>query len=208
MAVVKIPPRPVLVSLAPRDEPGFQHPHRSDLVFVESGNYIVRTLIGADVTDEMVSWFNRDDMLRGLNIGRLNFSLDSLKRFVSGFDNFNNYILGIFEKGVDSPVGFYTIDVNRMHKTGSFTAGIGEASQKGKKTLWATIDAVLDHFYAERDIDKFTAKILSRNFAMLFNFRNNGRFFLEAHLKKECLAPNGKRVDLLVFASHKPDHLS
>lgn len=180
-------------------------PHKP--VTIVSGDYIVRSLTTADVSEVMLSWFNRPDMLRGLNLSDLGFTEDTLKRFVSGFDNYRNYILGIFDQKDDSRlVGFYTIDVNLTHKVGNITTGLGAASERGKRTLWATIDAVLDHFYAERNIEKFAARILARNHAMLFNFKNNSRFTLEAHLKDECLAPNGNRVDLLVFSSHKKDH--
>jgi RimJ/RimL family protein N-acetyltransferase len=142
-------------------------------------------------------------MLRGLNLSKVDFDLAQLSSFIAGFDNYYHYILGIFDSADDRLVGFYTIDVNRTHKTGSLTTGIGDTSERGKRTLWSTIDAILDHFYAERDIEKFTARILARNYAMLFNFKNNTRFTLEAHLKRECIAPDGKRVDLLVFASFK-----
>lgn len=203
MVTIAIPPKAVIVPL-PKTAASSKHPNSAHpTVHITSGDYVVRTLIASDVTNDLLSWFNRPDMLKGLNLNQLNFTTESLMRFVTRFDNFYNYILGIFDIHDGKLVGFYTIDVNRTHKIGSLTTGIGDEKQRGKRTLWATIDAILDHFYAERDIEKFTARILARNFAMLFNFKNNTRFVLEAHLKKECLAPSGERLDLLVFASFK-----
>lgn len=171
---------------------------------IESNQFIIRTLYPQDANNEFLGWFNQSKMLRGLNISDLNFTLERFRKFISGFDSVNNYFLGIYDKDDDSNIlGFYTIDVNLLHKTASITTGIGNAAYVGKGMLWSTIDAVLDYFYAERDIEKFTARILARNYAMLFNFKNNTRFVLEAHLKQECLAPDGSRVDLLVFASYK-----
>lgn len=203
MSVIPLAKRPVIIQLPSLqdEETTIEKPENS--VLIESGSYTVRSLRPSDATDELLSWLNRTDMLRGLNLSKVDFNLLQLRNFIAGFDNYHHYILGIFDRAGHKLVGFYTIDVNRTHKTGSLTTGIGDTSERGKRTLWATIDAILDHFYSARDIEKFTAHILARNYAMLFNFKNNTRFTLEAHLKRECLAPDGKRVDLLVFASFK-----
>ncbi len=195
--------RPVIVPLPELDDNATKLKTSHSPVYIESGEYIVRSLKDTDASEELLGWLNRADMLRGLNLDKVDFNLSQLRAFIAGFDNYLHFILGIFNRNDEKLIGFYTIDVNRTHKTGSLTTGIGDTSERGKRTLWATIDAILDYFYAERDIEKFTARILARNYAMLFNFKNNTRFVLEAHLKDECLAPNGKRVDLLVFASFK-----
>ncbi len=203
MTVVKTAIKPIIVQLPNFDENQVRLKPSHSPVYIESGDYIVRSLKDTDASEELLSWLNRADMLRGLNLDKVDFNLSQLRAFIAGFDNYLHFILGIFNRNDEKLIGFYTIDVNRTHKTGSLTTGIGDTSERGKRTLWATIDAILDYFYAERDIEKFTARILARNYAMLFNFKNNTRFVLEAHLKDECLAPNGKRVDLLVFASFK-----
>ena len=203
MTVARAAIKPIIVPLPNLDEGQAKLKSSHSPVYIESGDYIVRSLKDTDTSEELLGWLNRADMLRGLNLSKVDFNLSQLRAFIAGFDNYLHFILGIFNRSDDRLIGFYTIDVNRTHKTGSLTTGIGDTSERGKRTLWATIDAILDYFYAERDIEKFTARILARNYAMLFNFKNNTRFVLEAHLKDECLAPNGKRVDLLIFASFK-----
>lgn len=203
MTVNKTAIKPIIVQLPVFDENQVRLKPSHSPVYIESGDYIVRSLKDTDTSEQLLGCFNRADMLRGLNLDKVDFNLSQLRAFIAGFDNYLHFILGIFNRNDENLIGFYTIDVNRTHKTGSLTTGICNTSERGKRTLWATIDAILDYFYAERDIEKFTARILARNYAMLFNFKNNTRFVLEAHLKDECLAPNGKRVDLLVFASFK-----
>lgn len=203
MTVARTAIKPIIVPLPNLDEGQAKLKSSHSPVYIESGDYIVRSLKDTDTSEELLGWLNRADMLRGLNLSKVDFNLSQLRAFIAGFDNYLHFILGIFSRSDDRLIGFYTIDVNGTHKTGSLTTGIGDTSERGKRTLWATIDAILDYFYAERDIEKFTARILARNYAMLFNFKNNTRFVLEAHLKDECLAPNGKRVDLLIFASFK-----
>lgn len=205
------PSRPVIVSLRIKDA----HPkalvsepaHHNGHIHIKTGNFLLRSLVPSDVTSRFVEWLNDWQMLQGLNIGRLSFTEETLADFIASFDNHHGYFIGIFDCHTDLLLGFYTIDVNRKHKTGNLTTGVGEMETGGKPVLWATIDALLDHFYAEQDIEKFSARILARNHRMLFNFRNNTRFVLEAHLKQECLGANGNRVDIISFASFKNDIL-
>jgi RimJ/RimL family protein N-acetyltransferase len=173
-------------------------------VHIESRGYTLRSLTPADVTPRFVEWINSASMLEGLNLPPLNFSLEQLQAFVASFDDLNNYFIGIFASN-GLLLGFYTIDVNRTHKTGNITTGIGEPEHLGKGVLWATIDGLLNHFYLYRDLEKMTARVLARNLRMLFNFRGDPRFKFEAKLSRECLGPDGKRLDVLVFASHKDD---
>ena len=195
--------KPIIVPLTPPVTPApvFQTSGRP--VDLLTNGFILRSLLPADVNPRMLAWLSDQQMMQGLNLASLDFDLDGLRRFVAGFDNFHNYIIGIFEQSSGLLIGFYTIDVDLKHKIGQITTGIGERAYQGKGTLWATADALLDHFYAERDIDKFSARILAKNYRMLFNFKDNPVFVFEACLRQECLAPNGERLDILVFAAFK-----
>lgn len=172
-------------------------------VHIETNGYLLRSLTAQDVTPRFVEWLNNSDMLSGLNLASLNLNLEQLKAFVSRFDNHNSFIIGIFDPSNGLLIGFYTLDINHVHRTGNITTGLGEKDYQGKGVLWATIDALLDHFYLYRGVEKVTARILARNLRMLFNFRGDPRFKFEAKLSRECLGPGGKRLDVLVFASHK-----
>lgn len=172
-------------------------------VSLAAGRYLLRSLTPGDATPRFLTWLNSPEMLQGLNLSALNFTLEQLRRFIAGFDNRQNYLIGIFARDSGLLVGFYTIDMNLKHKVGQITTGIGEKAFEGKGALWATNDALLDHFYEHRDIEKMTARILSRNHRMIFNFVGSPTFFFEAKLKEECLAPDGKRLDILVFSSFR-----
>lgn len=172
-------------------------------IHIETNGFLLRSLTPTDVNDRFLRWLNDADMLRGLNLPALNFTQEQLAAFIASFNNYHNYFVGIFDKTNSVLLGFYTLDVNRTHKVGIITTGIGEPEYLGKNVLWLTIDALLDHFYTYRDVEKISARILAKNKRMLFNFVNNTRFVFEAKLKRECLSPDGERVDLLVFASFK-----
>ncbi|VFS47338.1 GNAT family N-acetyltransferase [Budvicia aquatica] len=170
-------------------------------VYIETNGYLVRSLAPSDVSDTFLQWMNSEDMMEGLNLPPINFSAQQLADYIAQFDNHRNFFLGIVDKSNNALIGFYTIDINLNHKVGHITTGIGEKNYSGKAVLWATIDALLDHFYLYRDLHKMSARILAKNRRMLFCFVKNPRFKLEGVLKEECLAPTGERVDILIFAS-------
>lgn len=200
---IKIPESPVFILLDKQDKPSKGQNQQYRPVHLQAEHYTIRTLTPADVNQPFVEWFNTVEMLSGLNIATPNLTIEKLQKLIQRFNNSDNYFLGIFDG--ETLLGFYTIDVVKKHKVASITVGIGHKNYLGKNALKATIGPILDHFYQYRDIDKFIARILARNFAMVFNFKNSKRFSLEAELKKECLSPTGERVDILVFASFKPE---
>lgn len=177
---------------------------KSSPVYIETNNFVLRSLVEQDVNDRFLTWLNSKDMMEGLNLSGLQFTIDTLKKFVSGFDNFKHYFIGIFDRSTSVLVGFYTIDTDHKHRVGYLSAGgIGEAGYSPKKVFWATIDALLDYFYLYRGMEKMVARILRKNVRMLFCFVNNPRFEFEALLKKDCRSATGERLDIVIFSSFK-----
>lgn len=172
-------------------------------VHIETNGFLLRSLTPADASPSFLKWINSSEMIQGLNLPPLNFTEEQLPKFIASFDNRHNYFIGIFDLKTQLLVGFYTLDINTTHQVGNITCGIGVNDYEGKGVLWATIDALLDHFFLYRDTYKIVARVLSNNRRMLFNFIGNTRFIFEAKLQKECVLQTGKRVDVMLFASFK-----
>lgn len=170
-------------------------------VYIETNGYLLRSLTAADATPRFLQWINSPELLNGLNLPPLNFTQQSLAQFISSFNNLNNYLIGIFDIKQKLLIGFYTMDVSLVHKVANITTGIGEHAYEGKKVMWATLDALLDYFFAFRDVYKVVARVLATNRRMLFNFIGSPLFSLEARLYKDCVRLEGQRVDVLVFSA-------
>lgn len=176
-------------------------PAASAPVHVETNGFVLRTVAPADVTARFAQWLDSEEMREGLNLAPLGMDAARLASFIASFDGLQNHFIGIFDRSNGLLVGFYTLDVSTVHRVAAMTAGIGEPEYRGQRVYWRTIDALLDHFFTYRQVEKITARVLSRNRSMLFNFIDNPRFVHEACLKKECRAPDGSRLDVLVFAA-------
>lgn len=199
---LEAPQKPVTISL--RAAPGLRQPSAGAPVLIETGSYILRSMRAEDANERILGWLNDAGMLQGLNLPPLHFTLETLRHFIVGFDNRRTYFIGIFDREAGILVGFYTLDTNLSHRIGHLTAGVGEQAYLGRRVFWDTVDALLDHMYAHRGLEKIKAQVLARNRRMLFNLiNNNRRFIFEALLRQECLAPDGTRQDILIFASFR-----
>lgn len=180
---------------------------RGTPIHIESNGYIVRSLTPDDATTRFALWFQSPQMTRGLNIPNIQFDQEQLARFIADFNDLTKYLVGIFDRKNNLLIGFYSMDVNLVHRTGNITAAITEPEYEGKKIFWQTIDAFLDHIFLYKTIEKVTARVLASNKRMLFNFLNNPRFVLEARQYKECVDLTGCRVDVLLFVTFKDQSL-
>ena len=174
-------------------------------VYIDNPHFLMRTVVPEDINEQVVAWLTGTEMLVGLNLPPLNFNVQTLRAYISSFDNKNNYFIGIFSKKNNSLIGFYTIDVSFPHMVALITAGIATKNFEEKAVLWRTIDSLIDYFFQNRGIYKFSARVMERNLRAIFNFKGGSRFELEAVLKNECVTPSGERVTILVFSSFCDD---
>jgi len=183
---------------------------QSGPVYIDFDEYLLRSLTPEDIDERVLSWLSDTDMLSGLNISSFGFDLKRFKDFIAAFNNKTHYFIGIFLKKEELLIGFYTIDVSFPHMVAYLTMGIGDKEFEGKFIAQKTINALLDYFFKYRKIHKFTARVLDKNYRMIFNLRKAQRFKLEAILEEECITPSGGRSDILVFSAfcNRKNHLS
>lgn len=173
---------------------------------IETENYQLRSLHPSDASSCFQEWLRDDELMGGLNLSPVTWSLQQVQSFIGSFDNRRKYIIGIVSRPTSELIGFYTIDVNQKHRMGQITVGIGDKRYLGKGVLAETAPALVDEFFMHRNLEKMNARVLARNTRMLFNFVHSKRFQLEGRLRKESLAPDGKRLDILTFGCLKTDN--
>ena len=172
-------------------------------VYLESANLITRSLTAADVTSEFAEWFNDAQMLRGLNLNALNFSVDGLRAFVASFDNINNLLLGIFNKADGQLLGFYNFSINPQHRIATITMGASPHVKSANAALRESWFPVCDELFDHRKVDKITARVLANNRRLVFAVMDTQHWVCEGMLKQEILAPDGSRIDVLVLSVFK-----
>ncbi|QIL69467.1 GNAT family N-acetyltransferase [Diaphorobacter sp. HDW4B] len=177
--------------------------HAVKPVHLESEHLITRNITAADVTPEFTQWFNDANMLQGLNLQALNFSVDSLRAFVASFDNVDNLLLGIFHKADGQLLGFYNFSINARHRLATLTLGASPNIKIGREIFWESWFPICDEMFDRRGVDKITSRVLTSNRRLVFAVLNTEHFIYEGTLKQEILATDGSRLDVMVLSAFK-----
>lgn len=131
MTTQPVPRRPLVLDMgapAPAPAPGYAFD-------VQGNGFRLRNLDTRDATPQFLAWLSDPRILNGLNLPDLTFTLDSLREFIQRFDNRHNYLIGIFDASKNLMVGFYTMDVERKHRIGMLTLGLGDTTYEGRSVI-------------------------------------------------------------------------
>lgn len=172
-------------------------------VHIDTPHLVTRSLLASDVTPEFAQWFNDVQMLQGLNLAPLHFSVDGLRAFVASFDNAQHFLIGIFSKPEGRLLGFYNFSVTPQHRVATLTLGADPQIKIGREVFWESWFPLCDEMFDHRGIDKITSRVLTTNRKLLFALIDTEHFVYEATLKQEIAGKDGQRLDVMVLSCFK-----
>ena len=192
--------------------PGQQaSPQASANIRIDCGDFVARTARPDDIDESFIAWMSSDEVKAGLNLAELGMDVADFQNFLKIFDGRDRFFLLIEKADGSQTVGFFTVDLNRSHKTGLVTAGTRNDLDIKVPVLRAIGPRIAKYFFDFQNVDKLSSLILGSNAKMLANLNPNFNtdlieepsFRPEARLRDECLQTNGKRTDLIVFSAYR-----
>lgn len=168
-------------------------------VHLTTERFVLRSLSASDISDRWGGWSDDRDIVTPLNIAQRRMTKDDLRRYVARFDNENSYLIGVFTKAMTLHIGFFVIDVNRVHGTASFNLVIGDKSYWGKGVVNEARAALLDEFFENRSIEKAYGTPLARNHPAVFNYKAQGWKLEGIHVGQCRSVTDGSRLDQYHF---------
>lgn len=143
-------------------------------VDVETARFRLRTLKPADASSRWQGWSKDPQIMGPLNAPVRDLQIDFLANYAASFDNEHRYLVGIFEKTSGVHIGFFIVEVDRMHRCATFNVVVGDRAWWGKGVVNETRAALLDYFFDRRGIEKALGSPLARNFPAVFNYKAQG----------------------------------
>ena len=161
--------------------------------------FLVRSLVPADASDRWSDWSADRDVMGPLNVPANRMTKDHLARYIASHDNDRTYLLGAFTKAMNQHIGFFMIELNRLHATASFNLVIGDKHFWGKGVVNEVRATLLDEFFERRGVEKVYGTPLARNFPAVFNYKAQG-WKVEGVLRGQCKSvADGSRLDQYHF---------
>lgn len=195
---LKLPPGPMPAAFR-RQSPAARP------ILIDTPNYRLRSLTVDDAGPELQRWLGDDDMLRGANLPKVDWTMERLRGFLAAYDNRARYAIGVYPRDRNELIGMFTIDVNLQHRRGMLTTALIDRAHWGTDVVHETILALMQHMLQHRGLDKLSVGILATNRRMIYHLMRAPLFPFEGRLRQEVLTPQGKRVDLLIFAAYKTE---
>jgi [ribosomal protein S5]-alanine N-acetyltransferase len=161
--------------------------------------FLVRTVTPADASERWCDWSGDPEVMGPLNVPANRMTKDQLARYIASHDNDRAYLVGVFTKAMAVQIGFFMIEMNRIHATANFNLVIGDKNYWGKGVVNEVRAALLDEFFERHGVEKAYGTPLARNFPAVFNYKAQG-WKLEGVMRGQCKSVVGDaRLDQYHF---------
>jgi RimJ/RimL family protein N-acetyltransferase len=137
-------------------------PKRKELWF-QCGKYFLRTIKREDASDRWASWFSDSWTMHVLNTPPKKLQKSDIADYIKQFDQRSHLLLGIFEMGTRSHVGFIRLDIDEAASEALVNAVIGEPEHRNRGATTDVFVPVLDFLFDTVGIERVKASILLRN---------------------------------------------
>ena len=174
-------------------------------VDLETERFNLRSLSPPDASPKWVEWVNDAEAMKPLHMPARLVSVEEIAEHIKLFDNDNRLLVGIFARDSGEHIGFYKIEIDKVHGLASFDDFVGDRNWWGNGVVNETREAILDHFFDARGIEKIIGQPLERNFAAVFNYKQQGWRLEGIHKKQRRSVLTGARIDQYTFGLRKEE---
>jgi RimJ/RimL family protein N-acetyltransferase len=142
--------------------PRHARPSKKQLWF-QSGRYFIRTIRREDASDRWAGWLSDMWTVNALNTAPRQLQKSDIAEYIKQFDQRSSLLLGIFQLGTRSHVGFIRLDLDEAAGEALVSAIIGEAEHRNRGATTDVFVPLLDYLFDTLALERVTAKILDRN---------------------------------------------
>lgn len=168
---------------------------------LESENFILRPMTGADVGERLSSWADDELAAEMLNTKRRQWTIPEQTAFFAKFTaRPGKFALAIIPRAEAHPIGFYTLHLQPRIDVFTISHLIGDAAWRGKGLTTETSDVIYGYLFDKLGYAKAKANVRPQNRPMLWLMLGSKTWQKEARLAGHLRdAETGERRDILVL---------
>jgi RimJ/RimL family protein N-acetyltransferase len=170
---------------------------------LETPSFILRTVEPDDVTPRWAAWLADPANTRMMNAKPMTLSLADIRTYVSGFDHVKSHILGIFERGSNTLIGFWEVYVDWSHREYLLNILIGEHGDEPLHPRAETQRVLFAYFFGELELDTMRCAVLASNTRVVSLFAARG--IVHEHASRKPDAGGGAPVEIFHYRVTKED---
>lgn len=168
-------------------------------LYLETKRFYLRSLNRADATDRYLKWAADPEIMNPLNTPAKTVPREELIRYIEGFNNDSDFLLGVFDRESSAYVGFFAVNVDKANRSAMTNVVVGEKDWWGKRVVLEARAAILDFLFDVIEVDKVNGIPFATNHPAIYNYKAQG-FALEGMMRQHRLAFDGKsRLDQCQF---------
>jgi RimJ/RimL family protein N-acetyltransferase len=177
-------------------------------IHLTTPRFVVRTVEQDDVTLRWAAWMADPAMVKHLNTKPLTLDIEDLRGYVASFDHVSSHILGIFEHGSGTMIGFWEVYVDWKHKEFMLNVLIGEDRGKrdGLSPRRESQRVIVPHFFETLGLETARFSMISTNEPMRHIMDSRG--VAHEHVSQKPSATGGGPVDIMHYRVTKAEWLA
>lgn len=168
----------------------------------ETPDFIVRSLVSGDETEEWGGWLEDPKRAAMLNAMPGRRSLDDLRKYISGFDRIDRHLFGLFLKESGRMIGIRTADIDRIRRAFSVHMLVGSSDDWGKGSAEQSTGVLIDWLYEVCDLLWSEGTVLAQNKKMIRYLVESG-WTITGKGFTPSAAFDGKMIDMVTLRRHR-----
>lgn len=168
-----------------------------DPVWLESPNYIARSLRPDDLTDRFVSWFSDAENMRYVHLP-VGSTREEIASYVGRFDNKTLFFMGLFEKSTGQLFGWRQIIYDEKDRRALLTLVIGDKDFQGRGINREIQPVFYEFLFVTLGVHKMFAEIFGGNIRS-HRLALTAGYDLEGVLREHFVASDGQPRDISMY---------
>jgi RimJ/RimL family protein N-acetyltransferase len=173
---------------------------KNRLPLIKTRRLVLRDIRLEDISREYIHWLNDGEIVKYLEIRFTKQTPEKIREYVKSklMDTVNTKHFGVYDECGKRLVGTVTLPrINWNHAASDISFVIGHPEARGKGYATEAVHSVCYHMFEQAGLKKLWGGYYDGHRASAKVFKNNG-FEIEGRLKKKLVAPDKKRVDLVL----------
>ena len=169
-------------------------------VHIDTPHLYLRTLTVDDASDRWASWFDQEEVRRGINLPPGRKTKADIIAYIRTFDQQSRLLWGIYDRTNDLMVGIINADIDWAASRILTSTVVGEAAYRHRGVMLEISPPFRTYFFETLGLNVITATVLATNTAIVRYLEKTGWSLFHRLKERTRSHADGSSIDLCLYA--------